>query len=100
MGQYLDSVGVISEYVPNKICTYHFTGGPVVGESRFIFKPIEEGTRFITRSMIELKNLRMLDFAVRRKARRQVKDDLRKLKKILENKNDSTDYCGLCQANR
>ena len=85
MGQFFDSEGIISEYVPNALCTYCFTAGPVAGESRFIFEAVDGGTRFLTRSNIELKNMKMLGFLVKRKARHQVRNDLQKLKKILEN---------------
>ncbi|MFY9706239.1 MAG: SRPBCC family protein [Desulfobacterales bacterium] len=95
MGQFFDSEGIISEYVPNEICTYCFTAGPVAGESRFIFEAVHGGTRFLTRSNIELKNLKMLGFLVKRKARHQVRNDLQKLKKILENGADGFDHCGI-----
>ena len=94
MGQFFDSEGIISEYVPNEICTYCFTAGPVSGESRFIFEAVHGGTRFLTRSNIELKNLKMLGFLVKRKARHQVRNDLQKLKKILEIGAGHFDYCG------
>ncbi len=84
MGQHFDSEGIVAEYLPNRICTYRFTAGPVAGESRFIFEAVNGGTRFVTRSSIELKNLKMLGFVVKRKARHQVRNDLQKLKKILE----------------
>lgn len=95
MGQFFDSEGIISEYVPNEICTYRFTAGPVAGESRFTFEAVRGGTRFVTRSNIELKNLKVLGFVVKRKARHQVRNDLQKLKKILENGADSFDHCGI-----
>ncbi|MEN8760304.1 MAG: SRPBCC family protein [Desulfobacterales bacterium] len=94
MGQFFDSEGIISEYVTNELCTYCFTAGPVAGESRFIFEAVDGGTRFLTRSNIELKNLKILGFVVKRKARHQVRNDLQKLKIILENGQDRFDCCG------
>lgn len=94
MGRFFDSEGIISEYVPNEICTYCFTAGPVAGESRFIFEAVNDGTRFVTRSNIELKNIKVLGFMVKRKARHQVRNDLQKLKHILENGQGRSDYCG------
>ena len=85
MGKHFDSEGVISEYVPNQICSYLFVSGPVGGESSFIFEPVNGGTRFITRGTIELKNFKSIGLLARYKARRQVKNDLLKLKRILEN---------------
>ncbi len=85
MGKQFDSAGVISEYVPNQICSYRFVSGPVGGESSFIFEPVNDGTRFITRGFIELKIFKTVGLLTRRRARRQVRNDLQTLKKILEN---------------
>ncbi|MFZ0131790.1 MAG: SRPBCC family protein [Desulfobacterales bacterium] len=98
MGQYFDSEGIIAEYVPNRSCTYRFTAGPVAGESRFIFEEVDGGTRFVTRSTIELKNFKKLGFIIRRKARHQVRNDLWKLKELLEKKAGHFDQCGICEA--
>ncbi len=98
MGRYFDSEGIISEYVPNRICTYRFTAGAVAGESRFIFEAVNGGTRFVARSSIDLKNFKKLGFVIRRKARHQVRNDLSKLKKILENETEHLDRCGICEA--
>ena len=85
MGKRLDSAGIISEYVPNRICSYRFVSGSVDGESSFIFEPAAGGTRFITRGVITLKLLQSVEFLAKRRARRQVKNDLLKLKELLEN---------------
>ena len=85
MGMHFDSEGVISEYIPNQICSYRFLSGPITGESSFIFEPVNSGTRFITRGAIVLKNFKYVGFLTRRRARRQVRNDLQKLKRILEN---------------
>jgi uncharacterized membrane protein len=85
MGMLFDSEGVISEYVLNQICSYRFVSGPIGGESSFIFEPVNGGTRFITRGAIELKNFKYIGFFTKRRARRQVRNDLQKLKGILEN---------------
>ncbi|MFZ0614009.1 MAG: SRPBCC family protein [Desulfobacterales bacterium] len=98
MGQFFDSEGIISEYVPNRICTYRFTAGPVAGESQFFFEAVNGGTRFVTRSTIELKNFKKWGFVLRRKARHQVRNDLCKLKEILENEVGHLDQCGICEA--
>ena len=85
MGKHFDSKGVISEFVPNQICSYRFVSGPVGGESSYIFEPVNGGTRFITSGAIELKLFRSIGFLARRKALRQVRNDLQRLKNILEN---------------
>ena len=85
MGKHFDSNGIISEYIPNQICSYRFVSGPVGGSSSFIFEPVNGGTRFITKGAIELKNFKSVGILARHKARRQVRNDLQKLKRILEN---------------
>lgn len=85
MGRRLDSTGIISQYIPNRICSYRFVSGSVDGESSFIFEPVSGGTRLITRGVIGLKFLNSVEFLARRRARRQVRNDLLKLKEILEN---------------
>ena len=85
MGKHFDSNGVISEYIPNQICSYRFVSGPVGGNSSFIFEPVNGGTLFITKGAIKLKNFKSIGFLARHKARRQVRNDLQKLKRILEN---------------
>jgi len=84
MGQRLEMEGVISEYVPNQRCTYRILSGPVRGENSFHFESVNGGTQLTTRGMLELKTMKVAGFLVRRKARRQVKNDLQKLKSILE----------------
>ena len=85
MGKHFDSNGVISEYIPNQICSYRFVSGPVGGSSSFIFEPVNEGTRFITKGAIELIYFKSMGILARHKARRQVRNDLQTLKRILEN---------------
>lgn len=85
MGKRFETEGVIAEYIPNRLCTYRFTSGPVAGESSYIFEPVETGTHFITRGQLDLKSFKAAGFIVKRMARRQVRKDLQTLKRILEN---------------
>lgn len=85
MGQRLEIEGVVSEFVPNRRCTYQVLSGPIRGKNSFVFEPVNGGTWFTTRGLLELKTLKMAGFLVRRKARQQVRNDLQKLKHILEN---------------
>lgn len=89
MGQRLELEGVVSKFVPNERCTYRILSGPVRGENSFIFESVNGGTRFTTRGLLELKTLKIAGFLVGRKARRQVKNDLQKLKDILENRHET-----------
>ncbi len=85
LGFRFESEGIIAEFEPNRICSYRFTSGSVSGESRFVFETVNGGTKFTTRGKLQLKNLKLAGFWVNRKARQQVRNDLQRLKRILEN---------------
>ena len=85
MGIQFESAGEIIEFVPNRICTYLFTSGSVSGETRFTFEQHKEGTLLTTSGSLKLKHLKLAGFLVNRKARHQVKNDLKRLKFIMEN---------------
>ena len=85
LGIRFESAGKIVEYEPNRLCTYLFTSGSVLGESRFSFEPQNDGTLLTTSGKLKLKHLKLAGFLVNRKAAHQVHYDLQKLKNILEN---------------
>jgi uncharacterized membrane protein len=85
LGLLFESEGIIAEFKPNRICSYRFTSGSVCGESSFVFESVNGGTKFTTRGKLKLKNLKLAAFWVNRKARQQVRHDLQRLKRILEN---------------
>lgn len=85
MGVRFESAGEIIEYEPNRICTYLFTSGSISGETRFSFRSENRGTLLTTRGSLKLRHLKMAGFLVNRKARSQVRQDLKKLKAIMEN---------------
>ena len=87
MGQQIETEGVISEYAPEKKCSFTFTSGPVTGESSFIFETVADGTKFTTIGEISIGLFRLAGFIFRRMAREKIKEDLLKLKQVLENGN-------------
>ena len=87
MGKEIETEGVISEYAPEKKCSFRFTSGPVTGESSFIFEPSEDGTVFTTVGELDIGLFRLAGFMIRRAARAQIKNDLLRLKAVLENGN-------------
>jgi uncharacterized membrane protein len=87
MGQEIETEGVISEYDPEKKCSFKFTSGPVTGESRFFFESAAEGTKFTAAGELSIDLFRLAGFLFSRMARKQIKGDLSKLKQILENGN-------------
>jgi uncharacterized protein YndB with AHSA1/START domain len=87
MGQVIETEGVISEYDPEKKCSFKFTSGPVTGESSFFFESVADGTQFTTTGEVSIDLFRLADFFFRRMARKQIKKNLSKLKQVLENGN-------------
>lgn len=87
LGKEIETEGVISEYLPDKKCSFTFTSGPVTGESSFIFESEQDGTKFTTTGQIDIGLVRMAGFIFRRIAKAQIKKDLLKLKQVLENGN-------------
>ena len=85
LGFRFESGGEIIEYEPNRICTYLFTSGSVSGQSRYAFESLGGGTLLTTSGKLALRHLKMAGFLVNRKARSQVRQDLQKLKSIMEN---------------
>ena len=87
MGKEIETEGVISEYDPEKKCSFTFTSGPVTGESSFMFKPVADGTKFTTTGELSIGLFRFAGFMFRRMVREKIKKDLLKLKQVLENGN-------------
>ena len=85
LGKQFETEGFISRYEPHRICSFYFTSGGVNGESSFIFESVNGGTRFTTAAKLEMETFKIAGFIVKRSARQQVRGDLKKLKKLLEN---------------
>ena len=85
MGLKFDVRGTVYEYVPGRVCAYQFSSDAIEAISRFIYQPLNGGTQFITQGRIELKGIKFAGVLARRKARKQVRCDLQKLKALLEN---------------
>jgi uncharacterized membrane protein len=86
LGKRIESEGVISDFEPYKICSFRFSSGSVSGESSYLFQPVNGYTRFTTVGSIKLNNFKLAGLLVKRKARQQVRNDLQKLKHVLENR--------------
>lgn len=85
LGRRFESEGIISEFEPNKLCSFKFTSGSVSGESSYLFRSKNGSTQITTLGHLTLNNYKLAGFLVKRKARQQVRDDLQKLKRLLEN---------------
>ena len=87
LGKRIEAKGVVSEYEPERKCSFKFTSGSIAGESSFIFEPVSHGTKFTTTGELTLSLFRLIGWVVSRTAREQIKKDLQRLKQVLENGN-------------
>ena len=89
LGQRYESEFVISDYQPHHKCSYQFLSGPVIGQSSFIFETVNGNgcTKFTTKGQLKLAQFKLASFLVKRKANQQIRDDMKRLKRILENSN-------------
>ncbi len=85
LGQRIETEGVITDYVPESVCAFRINSGQVTGESSYIFESVNGATRFTTRADLDVKFFKLGTLLIRRKIKRQLKNDMLKLKKILEN---------------
>jgi uncharacterized membrane protein len=85
MGQRFETEAKISEYIPAQKCSYQINAGTINGENSFIYEPVNGGTKFTTRVSLRLGFLTLAGGLFKRKAKEQIKKDLNRLKKILEN---------------
>lgn len=85
LGQRIETEGVITDYVPESVCAFRINSRQVTGESSYIFEALDGATRFTTSADLDLKFFKIGKLLLRRKIKRQLKHDMLKLKKILEN---------------
>ena len=85
MGKRIETEGVITEYEPGRTCSFRITSGAVTGESSFYFKQVNGSTEFRTAAELDLGFLSLGKILVKHKIHSQLKNDMLKLKHILEN---------------
>lgn len=85
MGRYIETEGIITEYVPPRACSFRITSGAVTGESSFFFEAVNGWTKFTTAAELDLGFLSLGKIIVKRKIYAQLQNDMLKLKDILEN---------------
>jgi hypothetical protein len=71
--------------VPETLCSVKIASGDVTGESNFLFEPVNGSTRFTTVAELDLGFFKFAQTIVKHKIKRQLKNDMSTLKKILEN---------------
>jgi uncharacterized membrane protein len=87
MGRRIETVGIITDYEPDNRCAFRIKSGTVTGESSFLFEPVNGGTKFTTIGDIELRYLKLAKVIVKHKIKQQLRNDMVKLKDLLENGN-------------
>jgi uncharacterized membrane protein len=85
MGKRIETEGLITQYEPDKACSFRITSGSVSGESSFFFEAVDGATKFTTTADLELGFFKLGKIIVKRKIDKQLKHDMLQLKKILEN---------------
>lgn len=85
MGKRIETEGVITAYVPDRTCSFRIIAGSVTGESNFFFEAVDGATRFTTATELDLGLFKLGKIIVKRKINQQLKNDMLKLKHILEN---------------
>ena len=85
MGKRIETEGIITEYVPDRTCSFRITSGSVAGESSFYFIQMNGSTKFTTTAELDLGFLRLGKIIVKHRIHTQLKNDMLKLKDLLEN---------------
>jgi uncharacterized membrane protein len=85
LGQKIETHGQVTAYEPGRQCSYKITSGIVTGETVFTFEPAGGGTKFTTSGRVDLSFFKRLKVFVERRAKQQLKNDLKRLKRIMEN---------------
>jgi uncharacterized membrane protein len=84
LSQRIEAEGIVTEYEPNRKCSYKITSGPVQGENSLMFEPTESGTKVTNSGSARLGILGLMKSLIASKARKQLINDLKTLKKVLE----------------
>jgi len=87
MGQRIETAGVIVNYEPDRTCSFRIISGSVTGESNFVFEADNGVTKFTTTADLDLGFFKFGRLIVKHKINKQLKNDMLRLKTILENGN-------------
>ncbi len=85
MGRCIETEGLITGYEPDRLCSIRITSGPVIGTSDLRFAALNGGTKFTTSGELDLTYFRLAKLLVNRKIKKQLINDMNRLKAILEN---------------
>ena len=85
MGIRIETKGVITDYEVDRTCAFRITSGVVTGQSKFSFETADVSTKFTTAGELDLSYFKVGQRLVKHKIKKQMKNDMLRLKKILEN---------------
>ncbi len=85
MGKHIESEGVVTDYTPDKTCCIRITNGSITGECNMFFEAVGDGTKFTASGEMDVRYFKLLKMIAARKINQQIKNDMLKLKYILEN---------------
>jgi len=85
MGKRIETEGLVTEYEPHRRCCIEIRTGPITGTSVLAFEAVDGGTLFTTSGSLDLAFFKLARLLVKRKINQQLKNDMHKLKVVLEN---------------
>jgi carbon monoxide dehydrogenase subunit G len=84
LGMNMQTDGVITEYEPNQVMTYEFKSSTLSGSSRFQVEEKGDKTEVTVTGEADLSAIKFGKKLAEMKAKKQIKSDLKKLKRVLE----------------
>jgi uncharacterized membrane protein len=85
MGRRIESENEITDYAPGKACCIRIANGVLTGKCSMSFKKFEDGTKFTASGDLDMRYFKLLKMIATRKINQQIKEDMLRLKYILEN---------------
>ncbi len=89
MGRRIESENKITDYAAGKACCIRITNGVLTGKCSMFFTRLEDGTKFTASGTLDMRYFKLLKMIATRKINQQIKEDMLRLKYILENGNKS-----------
>ena len=85
MGRRIESENKITDYAASKACCIRITNGVLTGKCSMFFTRFEDGTKFTASGNLDMRYFKLLKMIATRKINQQIKEDMLRLKYILEN---------------
>ena len=85
MGKRIETEGMITEYVPDRVCSFQIQSKSIKGETNFFFEAMNRATKFTTTADLDLQSFKLGAAIVKRKIYKQLRNDMLQLKSVLEN---------------